>query len=182
MVTILQSDNPILRKKAKEVPLSDIGTKKFEGYIRDMQTALHGEDDGVAIAAPQIGLPLRIFIVSGKIFDKNFLKAKGPIKEPLTGWPDDVICINPTFIKMSKQKVTAPEGCLSVRWLYGDTKRAKNATIEAYDIYGKKFTRGGGGLLAQIFQHEMDHLDGILFIDHAKNIEEILPKHNEETE
>jgi peptide deformylase len=68
-----------------------------------------------------------------------------------------------------------PEGCLSVRWLYGNTFRSKKATVTAYDENGKKFVRGASGLLAQIFQHETDHLVGTLFIDHAKNIKEELP-------
>ena len=69
-----------------------------------------------------------------------------------------------------------PEGCLSVRWLYGEVKRSTNATILAYDEKGEKFTRGAGGLLAQIFQHETDHLDGILFTDKARNLEEMSPE------
>ena len=68
-----------------------------------------------------------------------------------------------------------PEGCLSVRWLYGRTLRYTKASIEAYDKKGKKFSRGASGLLAQIFQHETDHLKGILFIDHAEDIKEELP-------
>ena len=63
-----------------------------------------------------------------------------------------------------------------MRWLYGKTFRSKKATIMAYDENGKKFTRGASGLLAQIFQHETDHLNGILFIDHAKDIKEELPQ------
>ena len=69
-----------------------------------------------------------------------------------------------------------PEGCLSVRWLYGEVKRSTNATIRAYDEDGKVFTRGGGGLLSQIFQHEIDHLDGIIFTDKAKNLVELKPE------
>ena len=68
------------------------------------------------------------------------------------------------------------EGCLSVRYLYGKVSRGLKATIEAHDENGKKFERGGTGLLAQIFQHEVDHLNGILFIDKTKYVEEILPK------
>ena len=68
------------------------------------------------------------------------------------------------------------EGCLSVRWLYGSTHRSRKATITAYDEKGKKFQRGAAGLLAQIFQHETDHLKGVLFIDHAKDIKEELPQ------
>jgi peptide deformylase len=62
-----------------------------------------------------------------------------------------------------------------VRWLYGKTYRSKKATVEAYDENGRKFKMGGSGLLAQIFQHETDHLNGILFIDHAKDVKEELP-------
>jgi peptide deformylase len=65
------------------------------------------------------------------------------------------------------------EGCLSVRWLYGKTKRSVSATVEAYDLQGNKFTYGGSGLIAHIFQHEIDHLDGILFIDHGFDFEEL---------
>jgi len=60
------------------------------------------------------------------------------------------------------------EGCLSVRGIYGNIERSKNATIKAYDENGNKFVRGAGGLLAQAFQHECDHLEGTLFIDNAK--------------
>ena len=62
------------------------------------------------------------------------------------------------------------EGCLSVRPLWGEVNRSLNATITAFDENGTKITRGAGGLLAHIFQHETDHLDGILFIDNARNV------------
>ena len=66
------------------------------------------------------------------------------------------------------------EGCLSVRPIYGKVRRATRAIVEAYDEHGKKFTKEGSGLLAHIFQHEMDHLEGVLFIDKAKELQEIL--------
>ena len=68
------------------------------------------------------------------------------------------------------------QGCLSVRWKYGEVKRSVNTTVEAYDENGIKFTRVGGGLLSQIFQHETDHLDGVLFIDKAKNVVDQKPE------
>jgi len=86
-----------------------------------------------------------------------------------------LVFINPKIFKLSREKDWVPEGCLSVRWLYGKTYRSKKATVEAYDKNGKKFKMGGSGLLAQIFQHETDHLNGILFTDHAKDIKEELP-------
>ena len=75
--------------------------------------------------------------------------------------------------KLSKKKSWVPEGCLSVRWLYGKSLRHEKATIRAYDENGKLYTYGGAGLIAQVFQHETDHLNGTLFIDHAKEIEEL---------
>jgi MFS family permease len=68
----------------------------------------------------------------------------------------------------------------SVRWLYGDVERSTQATVTAYDEHGESFVRGASGLLAQIFQHEIDHLDGILFIDKAHNLEEVTPEKNHE--
>lgn len=136
-----------------------------------MKHALHREPDGVAIAAPQIAESLRIFIVAGFVFD---LKKKniGGTKSP------DKVFINPEIIKHSKEAKWVPgEGCLSVRWIYGSVKRYKQATVRAYDESGKSFTMSGSGLIAQIFQHEIDHLDGILFTDHAKDI-----KHMSEVE
>jgi peptide deformylase len=65
------------------------------------------------------------------------------------------------------------EGCLSVRGIYGTTLRHERATIRARDINGHTFERGGGGLIAQIYQHETDHLDGILFVDHAVELKRI---------
>lgn len=178
MVKIVQKDNPILRARAREVPLAEIGSRKMQKIIADMKMALDKELDGIAIAAPQIGLPLRIFVVSGKAFalDK---KPEIPEKEAndKKKYPD-VAFINPRITKLSKKSPWQVEGCLSVRWLYGKVKRAEKATLAAYDEQGRKFTRGASGLLAQIFQHETDHLDGVLFIDKAKEVENMPPRIN----
>ena len=165
--TTVQSGG-VLRKVAAEVPLADIKTAKIKNILKEMSAALKSQDDGVALAAPQIGYSLRIFIVSRKILQSD-LPAQGKSAAK------DLVFINPKISKLSRERAWVPEGCLSVRWLYGKTIRAKKATIAAYDEKGKKFTRGASGLLAQIFQHETDHLQGILFIDHAKDIKEELP-------
>lgn len=175
MVTIVQKENPVLRKIAAEVPITEIAGVKIKKIIADMKTALHGELDGVAIAAPQIGVSLRIFVVSGKIFDQDFKDGAKMLEKKTQDHPD-LVFINPKFIKKSKTTAWLPEGCLSVRWLYGEVKRSTNATISAYNEEGKKFTKGSGGLLAHIFQHEIDHLDGTLFIDNARNLEEGKPE------
>src|SRR3989338_4574759 len=78
--------------------------------------------------------------------------------------------------KIFKKKQTVREGCLSVVGMFGAITRAEKITVEAYNEKGEKFTRGASGLLAQIFQHEMDHLNGILFTDTARNLEKIETK------
>ncbi|HUC88952.1 MAG TPA: peptide deformylase [Candidatus Paceibacterota bacterium] len=181
MIEIVQNGNSVLRKIAKEVPVAGIVKPKIQKILKDMAEALHSQDDGVAIAAPQIGLPLRIFIVSGRIFEEDFIRGKKPdIETKLIGknikYHKDLIFINPIFKKISKDKKLMVEGCLSVRPIYGKVRRATRATIEAHDEHGKKFTKEASGLLAHIFQHETDHLNGILFIDKAKDIHESTPE------
>lgn len=184
MKRILQKEEKVLHQIAHEVPIADIQTKKIQKVLKEMSTALKSQEDGVAIAAPQIGYSLRMFVVSEKIFMEGFLEQgvsreihhdHVPVKEKAEIMKD-LVFINPKISRLSRDKEWLPEGCLSVRPLYGKTYRSKKAMITAYDENGKKFTRGASGLLAQIFQHETDHLNGILFIDHAKDIkEEIIP-------
>jgi peptide deformylase len=192
MKKILQKEEKVLHQTAHEVHIADIKTTKIKKVLKEMSAALKSQDDGVAIAAPQIGYLLRIFVVSGKIFTADFLgrgvsQADGPRgSAPLVSGDSDpergksavkkdLVFINPKISKLSREKEWMPEGCLSVRPLYGKTFRSKKATVTAYDENGKKFIRGASGLLAQIFQHETDHLNGILFIDHAKDIKAEIP-------
>jgi len=175
MKKIVQKEEKVLREIAKEIPVREITTPKIKKIVKEMSIALQNQSDGVAIAAPQIGIPLSVFVVSGKIFHPNFMRGEDIGNIPEKEIPKDLIFINPKISKLSKEKTWVPEGCLSVRWLYGKTHRSTRATVTAYDGQGKKFTRGASGLLAQIFQHETDHLKGILFIDHAKDVKEELP-------
>lgn len=159
---IVSEGNPVLRTEAAEVPVSEITSPKIQKVIEDMKKALHSQSDGVGLAAPQIGIPLQIFIVSKKVF---------------TDKEDDAIYINPKIVKYSKErKLMEGEGCLSVRWVYGKVERSTKVTLRAYDEKGVVTERGAGGLLAHIFQHEVDHLHGILFIDKATDLEEADPE------
>lgn len=171
--TIVNKDALILRKIAKAVPIKDIGSKKIQNILKRMKTALKREDDGVAIAAPQINESLRIFIISGRVPSLLNKKEGDNINNKVTA--NDTVFINPEIIKLSKKKNKVEEGCLSVRWLYGQVVRAEKAIIRAHDENGKVFERGATGLMAQIFQHETDHLNGILFIDKAENLENLPP-------
>lgn len=176
MTKIVQKGNSVLREIAQDVPQEKITSKEIQQVLDDMKTALASQEDGVAIAAPQIGVPLRIFIVSKRVF---VLDDEGKPKDGVDPRDakkfDDVVYINPEIIKISRKKRWVPEGCLSVRGIYGKTHRSEKATVRAYNEKGELFTRGGSGLMAQIFQHETDHLSGILFDDHAIELEVATP-------
>lgn len=166
MKEIVQVGDDVLRKRAGAVPVEDITSPDIQRIITDMKEALDAEPDGAALAAPQIGLPLRIFIISERVF--------GPESEhPDSSKDPHFVFINPTIIKRSRRKRVMDEGCLSVRGRYGNIERHANVSVEAYDELGRKFVRGAGGLLAQAFQHETDHLEGTLFIDGAKETWEV---------
>jgi len=176
MIPIVQNGDPVLRKKAAEVPERDIGTPKLKKVLKDMAEALDSQDDGVAIAAPQIGVSLRIFLISKaalsmpeKLEERRDMEGRREAKRK-AGY---LTFINPRITKLSREKATLDEGCLSVRPLYGKIRRSKKASVKALDENGVPFERGGSGLLAQIFQHETDHLDGILFIDKATDVQEM---------
>ena len=160
MSSIIQSPHKTLREIAKEVSKEEISSEKIKNILDSMSRALHGEEDGVAIAAPQIDVALRIFVVSQNVVP-NANK--------------DLVFINPKIVRLGKKKEALSEGCLSVRWKYGLVKRSVTATVKALNEQGNEFVMSGKGLIAQIFQHEMDHLDGVLFIDKATNVEDLPP-------
>lgn len=171
MKKIVSEGAPILREHAKEIPTKEITSPKIKKNIADMKEALLPHKDGVALAAPQIGVSLRMFIVSGHVFDEGALAHDDKSKKK-----PDLVFINPEIVSAAREKKWMPEGCLSVRPWYGEVRRATKVKIRAYDESGKKVTRGASGLLAHIFQHEMDHLDGILFTDKARHVEQITEK------
>ncbi|MFA6095735.1 MAG: peptide deformylase [Candidatus Paceibacterota bacterium] len=174
MVTIVQKDDPVLRQEARRVPEGMFGTPALRKILKDMSAALASQDDGVAIAAPQIGVSLRIFVVSGSVMEMLY-----PEQSRGTGKPKkakDIVFINPEILRLSKDREELEEGCLSVRYLYGKISRAKKARIAARDEKGRAFELSGSGLLAQIFQHETDHLDGTLFIDNATDLHDVPPE------
>lgn len=168
MVKIVQNGEPILREKALAVPVNEIGTERIRKIIADMKAAMAAQKDGIAIAAPQIGELFRIFIVNGSLLKQADKAYKGE-----TG---DMVFINPEIVKRSRDKKEVEEGCLSVRWLYGKVRRSTRVTLKAVDEKGERIERGASGLLAQIFQHEVDHLEGILFTDKARELWELSPE------
>ena len=167
-IITIKKENALLRKVSKNVSLDDIKSKKIQNLITDMKEALSRESHGVALAAPQVGELLRIFIVAGFVFanmegeeyDENTHKTQ--------------VFINPEILNVSKKKMKGDEGCLSVPGLYSwNVRRYEKITISYFDEFCEKHTRGASGFLARIFQHEIDHLNGQLYIDVAEKVEKV---------
>ena len=159
---IVQKGHSVLRTHARTLEQDEIHTRATQQIIQEMQKILETQPDGVALAAPQIGHAIRVFVVSPRAF-----RTRKPTEH--------LVYINPHIIKTSKNRELLDEGCLSVRGLYGRAQRFTQTTVSALDEQGHPFTRGASGLLAQIFQHEIDHLNGILFDDHATDLQEYTP-------
>jgi peptide deformylase len=139
------TDNPILREVSK--PVTQI-TKKTLKLIKDMEAALDLEK-GVGLAAPQVGENVRLFLA---LLDNKHL----------------VAMINPEFLTHNQTLASAEEGCLSLPGEWGQVERFTEVTIRFLDGKGRENTLKLKGFNARIVQHEMDHLDGILFTDHVK--------------
>lgn len=162
--SIVQVGDPVLRQVAKSVAQKDITSRKITSLLTTMSKVLASEGFGVALAAPQVGVSLRIFVVAGKVF-----KSAGSEEETA---PEDKVFINPEFIRRSKTTEEMTEGCLSVRHKYGSVVRHQKTSVRALNERGEPFVYHGSGLIAQIFQHEIDHLDGILYIDKAVTLKD----------
>ena len=160
MAKLVPENHPVLHAMAEEITPEEFADGTVKKLLKDLRDAIKTyKIDGftaVAIAAPQIGVSKRMFIIEDQSTDGDRLPT--------------VIAINPRFTKVSKKTHVVGEGCLSIPDQYGLVRRSTNVTIEATDENGVLFTRGAGGLLAQIMQHETDHLDGILFTDRAEKI------------
>lgn len=166
MKPIVQQGVPVLREIAQYIEPDTINSTEIQSLIADMHASLATQKDGVALAAPQIGESLQVFVVSPVIF-----------KEP-KGHP--LVYINPEIIHFSPETDWLEEGCLSCRWKLGEVKRSVTVTIRAYNEKGEQFEETASGLLAHIFQHETDHLHGVLFVDRARKVRDMTEKEIQE--
>jgi peptide deformylase len=158
--TILAAGQPVLRKKAKKV--TSFGPV-LEGLIVDMLDSMH-EVDGLGLAAPQIGVPLRAIVIEMPAeFDEE---GKQVAPEELF-----VYC-NPEIIEAWGEE-ERDEACLSVPGYAGTIKRAAQVTVKGQDAKGRRVRTKAEGLLARAFQHEIDHLNGTLFIDRVDSPEKL---------
>ncbi|MCF7846327.1 MAG: peptide deformylase [Candidatus Peribacteraceae bacterium] len=143
--------NPILRKKSVKVTKFD---KKLKKLLKDMMVTMLAKD-GVGLAAPQVGINERIVVLNLKIDGRKW---------------QTVALINPEILDASVVTVCGEEGCLSLPGIVGEVERHETATVKFLDESGKLRLLELEGLNARAIQHEVDHLDGILFTDRAKKI------------
>ena len=147
ILRITKHGEQVLKKPCPPVDYEKV-VQDLPALLKDMWATMHAAR-GVGLAAPQIGLNLRMAVIDVKP----------------EGKPQPIVLINPVIL--GKEGVQEEEeGCLSIPGLYSKLRRAAKVHIQALDEHGKKFEAVGEGLLARAFQHETDHLDGKLFIDH----------------
>ncbi|MGG1880418.1 peptide deformylase [Paenibacillus cisolokensis] len=150
---IVKEPDEVLHKRAKEVTKI---TPNVQKLLDDMADTMY-DADGVGLAAPQVGILKRLIVVDAG--DEN-----GLIK-----------MINPEIIE-SEGEQFGPEGCLSIPGWNGDVRRAEKVTVKGLDREGNEIVITGTGLLARAFQHEIDHLNGVLFTDIAERVYEYTPE------
>ena len=149
VLPILKHPDPVLRRKAKRVSHVD---ESLNRLIDDMIETMY-QASGAGLAAPQVGVSLKIAVI---------------------GIPDEevIVLVNPELVKKSGERVVI-EGCLSVPGYRGEIKRAEKVTVKALDRNGKAFRIKADDLLAEVLEHEIDHLNGILYIDHLESPEKL---------
>lgn len=142
--------DPVLRQKSKRVRIIDGSVKKL---IDDMIETMHAVPGRVGLAAPQVGVPLRVIVI---------------------GIPDeeDIALINPEIVRRTGERLVA-EGCLSVPGYFGEIERAQSVRVKGRDPSGKEIRIKAEELLAQALEHEIDHLNGVLYIDHLESMDKL---------
>jgi peptide deformylase len=161
---ISEIGSEVIRTRAKKA--ESIGSSKLKKIIIDMTDTMRHEGL-VGIAAPQIGVGSRLFLTEVR---------KTKTRKDITSLDPLRVFINPEITRVSKKLVDGYEGCGSVAHggLFGVVKRPETIAVQAYDEHGERFELETGGLLARIIQHEVDHLNGICFIDRVIDTKKLL--------
>lgn len=158
---IVNLPDPILRRKAKPVTKFD---KDLQTLIDDMIETMR-EAPGVGLAAPQVNISQQLAVVEYAEHEEQEDEDAESTKPKKL-----YVLINPEIIKSSEEKVTGVEGCLSIPGLIGDVERHQSIHVKALNRHGRPVKLKTEGWLARIFQHEIDHLNGVLFTDRATRI------------
>jgi peptide deformylase len=152
--------DPVLRQEAREVTPAELAGPEVQGLIDDMIETMRAAN-GAGLAAPQVGVPLRIAVIEVREGNPRY-----PYKPPI---PLTVI-VNPELMPQGDATFATNEGCLSMPNLRGDLERFENVCVRSLDRDGEAHEETRRGLTAGTFQHEVDHLDGILFVDRMEDM------------
>jgi peptide deformylase len=173
--TILFADAPLLRQKSQKMKQVDPATQTL---IADMLETLHSAN-GVGLAAPQVGVLQRVIVLEippseeAEEADGGDAAARpgrgATVKDSPVAKPKQYVLINPEIIKRSEDEEVADEGCLCLPNYVGEVRRARAVIAKGKDRRGKDIRVRGRGLLARVLQHEIDHLDGVLFMDRVED-------------
>jgi peptide deformylase len=156
VLEITQIGNPVLRENCREVSVEELLSDEMQQFIDDLiETKRHA--NGAGIAAPQVGRALRIFVV----------EVKNNPRYPYKPEAELTVCVNPEIEFLTEERYLNFEGCLSIPDLRGKVPRCPDIRVKALDRHGVPFERVVKGITAGTFQHEDDHLNGILFPDRA---------------
>jgi len=164
MLKIVTLPNPKLRERSTEIDRDFLLSKEIQELISEMISKMYNSD-GIGLAAPQVGHNIRLCIIS-----KDALKLD---KKNILPTEFDLVLINPVWQKTSRKTNIDEEGCLSVPGLLGKVKRHSDIEVEAWNEKGEKIKFSAHNYFARVIQHEVDHLDGVLFVDKAKDVREI---------
>lgn len=156
---VIRMGHPSLRSPAAEYPIDQIGSPQFETLIDDMHETLHAYG-GIGLAAPQIDVGYRIAVIE----IENTSTRYGEIEAS----PFEVY-INPTITPIAEASAGYWEGCLSVPGMMGYVERPQHIRVDYIDRAGNHQSKEAHGFLATVFQHEFDHLDGVLYVDRIKD-------------
>ena len=156
MLTIITDENPILRKKSIPINPKEIQTKELKKLYKNMIDTMQIKN-GIGLAAPQIGKNICLIVIQ--------LETIPNIKQIFKKNLSNVIMINPKITRKSWSKESGEEGCLSIPDVYGKVKRYKKITCTYLDADNKLQKIKVEKLLARVIQHEIDHLNGVLFTD-----------------
>ncbi|OGF21168.1 peptide deformylase [Candidatus Falkowbacteria bacterium RBG_13_39_14] len=162
-LNIITTPNPILRQKAKEIKKDELDSKKFRRLVSDMVETMR-EKNGIGLAAPQAGENARLICIDARETDQRGRIEKEKYPELIYN-ESNLVIINPSITWKSFGKTVIEEGCLSIPKVTGNIKRSKSIRMNCMNLEGKKIKIKTKGLLARVLQHEIDHLEGILFTD-----------------
>lgn len=169
MLQIVKLPTPSLRERSKEINRSTLLLAEVQNLIRKMIPVMY-EDDGIGLAAPQVGQNIRVCIVGKEAIDMDERPVRG---KKNTANKKDLVLVNPVWERLNKKTAWDTEGCLSVPKKFGKVKRYTEIQVKAWDEQGNPLDFTAKNFFARVIQHEVDHLDGTLFIDKAKEIYEV---------